>query len=57
MKNLELEQLLNSELESVKGGISHPVDDTCICENGGAAATIIVVEPEPETPGDPIINV
>lgn len=57
MKNLELEQLLNSELESVKGGISHPVDDTCICENGGAAATIIVVEPEPGTPGDPIINV
>lgn len=48
MKNLELERMLNSELENVKGGASHPTDDTCVCENGGAAATVIIIE-EPDT--------
>lgn len=54
MKNLELEELLNSELESVKGGISHPVDDTCVCENGGAGAVIVIETPDPELPSGPV---
>lgn len=50
-KNLKLEQLLNSELEEVKGGQTD--ENVCICENGGAGATVIVVE-EPEQPSGPI---
>lgn len=51
-KNFELEQLLNSELEEVKGGQADEV--VCICENGGAGATVIVVE-EPEEPEGPVL--
>lgn len=39
MKNLELESLLSSEMEDVKGGVC--AQDTCVCENGGAGAVII----------------
>lgn len=49
-KNFKLEQMLNSELEEVKGGQSE--EAVCICENGGAGATVIVVE-EPEQPAEP----
>lgn len=49
-KNFKLEQMLNSELEEVKGGQSE--EAVCICENGGAGATVIVVE-EPEQPVEP----
>lgn len=49
-KNFKLEQMLNSELEEVKGGQTE--DAICICEQGGAGATVIVVE-EPEEPEDP----
>lgn len=50
-KNLKLEQMLNSELDEVKGG---QTDDTCVCENGGAGATIIIIE-EPDPSRDPIL--
>lgn len=44
MKNQELEQLLATEMENVQGGAQN--QDTCVCENGGAGATVIVVDPE-----------
>lgn len=50
-KNSKLEQMLNSELEEVKGGQAE--EDVCICENGGAGATVIIVEP-PVEPDGPI---
>lgn len=49
-KNFKLEQMLNSELEEVKGGQADEI--VCVCNNGGAAATVIVVE-DPEHPVDP----
>lgn len=53
MKNQQLEELLSSEMEVILGGSQ--ANDTCICENGGAAATVIVVEPS--EPTNPIRNV
>lgn len=39
MNNFELESLLSSEMEDVKGGAC--AQDTCVCENGGAGAVVI----------------
>lgn len=48
MKNQELEQLLATEMENVHGGAQN--QDTCICERGGAGATIVVNPEQQEQP-------
>lgn len=54
MNNSDLEKMLDTELEKIKGGAASD-DVVCVCENGGAAATVIVVEdPEPIGPNGPI---
>ncbi|MGL5014140.1 MAG: hypothetical protein ACRC6V_07620 [Bacteroidales bacterium] len=37
-----MEQLLSTEMENVQGGAQN--QDTCVCENGGAGATVIIVD-------------
>lgn len=49
MTNTNLEQLLASEMEDVKGGAFSK--DTCVCENGGAGAIVIVEGPEDDGGG------
>lgn len=52
MKNQELEQLLTAEMENIQGGALS--QDTCICENGGAASIVVV---DPEITDHPILTV
>lgn len=49
MKSTDIESLLSSELEEVKGGST----GTCVCEHGGAGETVIVVQPPPPVPSTP----
>lgn len=48
MVNNELESLLNADMEEVVGG----TQDTCVCENGGAGAVVIVEQQPPVDPGN-----
>ncbi|MBQ7967608.1 MAG: hypothetical protein IJ290_06820 [Bacteroidaceae bacterium] len=45
MEKMMLENLLDSEMENIKGGTE--TTGTCICENGGAGQVVII---EPTTP-------
>lgn len=52
-----MEQMLSSEMKEIKGGAT----GTCICENGGAGETVIVIkeptEPKPTEPKPPIYTI
>ena len=54
MKNQELEQLLATEMENVHGGAQN--QDTCVCERGGAGATIVVNPEQQEQPETKPVN-
>jgi hypothetical protein len=43
MKENELEQLLATEMEDIQGGAEDA--GTCVCENGGAGAVVIITQP------------
>lgn len=43
-----MEQMLSSEMKEIKGGAT----GTCICENGGAGETVIIIK-EPTGPTEP----
>lgn len=43
-----MEQMLSSEMKEIKGGAT----GTCICENGGAGETVIIIK-EPTGPTGP----
>lgn len=45
----EMEALIASELKEIEGGSAS--EGTCVCENGGAGETIIVIIDEPTHPG------
>lgn len=49
MRKNEVEDLLLSEIEEVKGGSS---SSTCICERGGAGETVITLPTNPVEPGN-----
>lgn len=49
MKNFDLENLLNSEMENVEGGRS---EGTCVCTSG-AGETVVVISHK-QMPKDPI---
>lgn len=49
MKKNDIENLLLSEMEEVKGGSS---SSTCICDHGGAGETVITLPTNPIEPGD-----
>ena len=40
MKNNEIESLLLAEMEEVIGGSM----GTCVCENGGAGETVVIIQ-------------
>lgn len=48
-----MEALLTSELTEIKAGAGS--QGTCVCENGGAGETIIIIE-DPTHPSDPIYH-
>lgn len=46
----QMETLMSSELKEVEAGTCS--QGTCVCENGGAGETVIVLDPS--QPSDPI---
>lgn len=52
MRKNEIEDLLLSDMEEVKGGSG---SSTCICERGGAGETVITLPTNPVEPGDGLV--
>lgn len=49
MKNLTLEKLLSTEMESIKGGANDTKE--CKCDSGAASVIVII---QPGQPGSPV---
>lgn len=47
MKNNEIESLLLAEMEEVTGGSM----GTCVCENGGAGETVVIIRDDSSNDG------
>lgn len=50
-----MEEMLSSEMKEVQGGVNAQ-SGTCVCENGGAAETVIIELPEEPEPAHPILT-
>ncbi|ATS03257.1 hypothetical protein [Porphyromonas gingivalis] len=55
MKKKMMEEMLSSEMKEVQGGVNAQ-SGTCVCENGGAAETVIIELPEEPEPAHPILT-